>query len=136
MLLKVKSVMTHTPDKTRGIGTDIIEIRRIHEAIERHGDRFINRIFTEKEKKYCMKYNDPIPRYAGRFAGKEAVLKALGTGLNPEIKWKEIEILNDSQGKPEVHLSTRLKCLYPHVLLLVSISHCEGYATATAILVT
>jgi len=71
----------------------------------------------------------------GRFAGKEAILKALGTGLKPDITWQEIEILNDQQGKPEVYLSTRLQRSFPMTHLFVSISHCEEYATATAILV-
>jgi holo-[acyl-carrier protein] synthase len=71
-------VQTPTPDAINGVGTDIIEVRRIKEAIDRHGDRFIDRLFTNREKLYCQRYQDPIPRYAGRFAAKEAVLKALG----------------------------------------------------------
>jgi holo-[acyl-carrier protein] synthase len=128
-------VQTPTPDAINGVGTDIIEVRRIKEAIDRHGDRFIDRLFTNREKLYCQRYQDPIPRYAGRFAAKEAVLKALGTGLKPEIGWQEIEIVNDRQGKPEVHLSQRLKRTFPLTQIFVSISHCEEYATATAILV-
>ncbi len=126
---------TRSPELINGLGTDIIEIHRIKLAIDRHGERFIDRLFTKKEKEYCGRYNDPIPRYAGRFAAKEAILKALGTGLKPDITWQEIEIINDSQGKPEVHLSERLKRIFPMTHLLVSISHCESYATATAILV-
>ncbi|MCC5832956.1 MAG: holo-ACP synthase [Chlamydiales bacterium] len=126
---------TSYPEVINGVGTDIIEVRRIKEAIERHGDRFINRLFTEKERLYCRRYQDSIPRFAGRFAAKEAVLKALGTGLKPDIGWQEIEILNDRQGKPEVHLSARLKRTFPFTHLFVSISHCQEYATATAILV-
>ncbi len=118
-----------------GIGTDIIEIRRIHEAIERHGDRFIDRLFSNREKSYCRQYRDSVPRFAGRFAAKEAILKALGTGLKPDITWLEVEVINDVHGKPEVHLSDRLAQLFPHTRLLISISHCKEYATATAILV-
>jgi len=125
----------HSPETISGIGTDIIEIRRIQEAIERHGDRFTDRLFTKKEKSYCQQYNDPIPRFSGRFAAKEAILKALGTGLKPEITWQEIEVINDSHGKPEVHLSERLKRTFPMIHIFVTISHCEKYATATAILV-
>lgn len=124
-----------SPESIQGVGTDIIDVRRIREAIDRHGDRFIDRLFTKNEKLYCQRYQDPILRYAGRFAAKEAILKALGTGLKPEITWQEIEILNDRQGKPEVQLSSRLKRLFPMTHLFVSISHCEDYATATAILV-
>lgn len=122
-------------ETVQGVGTDIIEIRRIKEAIDRHGERFIDRIFTAKEKKYCQQYQDQVARFAGRFAAKEAILKALGTGLQPEITWQEIEVINDGQGKPEVHLSPRLKRSFPMAHLFISISHCDDYATATAILV-
>lgn len=118
----------------QGVGTDIIEIQRIKEAIERHGERFLDRLFTPKEQEYCKRYKDATPHFAGRFAAKEAVLKALGTGLNPEITWQDIEILNDHQGKPEVHISANLgQRFLAHIFL--SISHCEMYATAMAIIV-
>ena len=118
----------------KGIGTDIIEIARIQKAHERHGDRFLERILTEKERDYCAKYAKPWPNLAGRFAAKEAVLKALGTGLVGEMTWHEIEVLNNGEGKPEVYLSARLKTLYPKAHIFLSISHCETYATATALL--
>lgn len=118
-----------------GIGTDIIETRRIQDAIERHGNRFLDRILTEGEQTYCQRYNDPHPHYAGRFAAKEAIVKALGTGFHEQIAWTEIEVINDTQGKPEVHLSSRLRKHFPKAHIFVSISHCIDYATATAILV-
>ncbi len=117
-----------------GIGTDIIEIERIREAISRHPERFLETLFTEKERAYCSRFAEPIPHYAGRFAAKEAVLKALGTGLQKEISWKDIEILSDVYGKPEVHLSSRMRGEYPEAIFLISISHGREYATATAIL--
>lgn len=117
-----------------GVGTDIIAIERIKSALERHGERFLDRLFTSKEKAYCGKYANPVPNYAGRFAAKEAVLKALGTGLVGEMSWQEIEIINDPNGKPEVHLSKRLQKLHPTAHFFISISHCDAYATATAIL--
>lgn len=117
-----------------GIGTDIIEIARIKQAIKKHGNRFLDRIFTSKEQKYCSKYANPLPNYAGRFAAKEAILKALGTGLVGEMSWQEMEIINDENGKPEVYLSDHLRSLYPRAHFLLSISHCKSYATATAIL--
>jgi holo-[acyl-carrier protein] synthase len=119
----------------KGVGTDIIEIERIRVAIVRHGDRFLDRLFTEIEKKYCLRYKDAAPHFAGRFSAKEAVLKAFGTGLNKEMSWKEIEILNDKQGKPEVQLSVRLQGLLSIDHVFLSISHCDTYATATAIVV-
>lgn len=118
-----------------GIGTDIIEVHRIKKAIDHHGIRFLNKIFTDKEIAYCQCYRDSIPHFAGRFAAKEAVSKALGTGLNSSTTWKEIEILNDPQGKPEVYLSAKLQQMFPTSHLFLSISHCREYATATALLV-
>lgn len=115
-----------------GLGTDIIEIKRIASAIERHGERFLLSLFTEKERSYCQRYADPSPHYAGRFAAKEAILKALGTGLQKEIGWLDIEVIGDSHGKPEVHLSERLRQNFPKAIFLLSISHCKEYAIATA----
>ena len=119
----------------KGVGTDIIEIERIREAIARHGQRFLDRLFTPQEQTYCLRYKDSTPRFAGRFAAKEAVLKAFGTGLSNEMSWKEIEILNDKQGKPEVQLSVRLQGVLSIDHIFLSISHCDTYATATAIVV-
>ena len=82
------------------VGVDIIEIARIEKAISRWGDRFFRRIYTELELKLCRK---KASRLAARFAGKEAVMKALGTGVRG-ISWKEIEILAEPSGKPRVHL--------------------------------
>lgn len=116
-----------------GLGTDIVEIQRIREAIEKHGTPFLDRLFTEQEKLYCLQYKDAAPRFAGRFAAKEAITKALGTGIGAEVAWQEIEILNDSQGKPEVHLATHVKRKFRVASIMLSISHCDSYATATAL---
>lgn len=123
-----------TPSLIQGLGTDIIEIERIRSALNDHGDRFLERLFTTDERTYCSRYADPVPHFAGRFAAKEAVVKALGTGIRLEVTWHEIEIINDPQGKPEVFLSPRLRNLFPNSNLFLSISHCHAYATATAIL--
>ena len=122
------------PFMIQGLGTDIIEIGRIQEALERHGDRFLDKLFTAKEKEYCFRYSDAVRHFAGRFAAKEAILKAFGTGLSPEATWQEIEILNNEQGKPEVYLSSRLQETFSVANILLSISHCTTFATATAIL--
>jgi holo-[acyl-carrier protein] synthase len=119
-----------------GLGNDILEIARIRESIERHGAHFLSKLFTPKEQEYCHRFKDPAPHFAGRFAAKEAIAKALGTGFGAELSWLEIEILNDDHGKPVVSLSQALnQRLGPHQLL-VSISHSTEYATAVAILVT
>lgn len=113
-----------------GIGTDIIEVERILESLDKHGSHFTDRLFTEKEIKYCLKYKNSSVHFAGRFAAKEAVSKALGTGFGRELSWKDFEILNDSNGKPLVHFITPLEGKKVHI----SISHTENYAVATAIL--
>ncbi len=119
----------------QGLGTDIIEIDRIRDAIERHGLHFLNRLFSQKEQDYCYGFKDASPRFAGRFAAKEAIVKALGTGFGEEVSWHDIEIVNDNLGKPLVHLSEALKKKYKNPKILLSISHCVKYATATAILI-
>lgn len=116
-----------------GIGTDIIEIERIQQAIDRHGIRFINKIFTKKEQAYASKHQPSSGVYAGRFAAKEAVIKALGTGFRDGISFIDIEIINDANGKPSVHLSDQLQKRFPKANILISISHCKEYATAFAI---
>lgn len=120
------------------VGTDIIEIQRIKESIERRGDPFLKRILTPSEYEYCMRYNPPYARIAGRFAGKEAIAKALGTGIGGEVSWQDIEIINEISGKPVVRLNMNaqslIDALAPGGTILISISHCKDFATATALL--
>lgn len=118
----------------KGIGTDIIEISRIARSIEQYRKHFLDRIFTPKEQAYCKRYRQPAPHFAARFAAKEAVVKALGTGFRGGIAWCDIEICNDSQGKPFVVLSAKLQAKFGNPTLLLSMSHCRSYATATALL--
>src|SRR5271155_5534584 len=91
-----------------GIGNDIIEVERIRKSIDTHGLRLLTRLFTTKEQDYCLKYKDPVPHFAGRFSAKEAVVKALGTGFGEHVSWLDIEILNDTLGKPHVFFSPQL----------------------------
>ena len=109
----------------KGLGTDIIELDRIRKAIDRHGQSFLDRIFTPKEQKYCNTFNDPIPHLAARFAAKEAVVKALGTGLRNGLSWTDIEIVSDNLGKPAAIVRGEE--------IMLSISHGRDYATAVAI---
>src|SRR5215470_17160902 len=88
------------------VGTDLIEIERIRRSLTRHGERFRERCFTEAERAYCDSRPNPAESYAGRFAGKEAVGKALGFGVARAFAWKEIEIVG--RPKPSVRLSGRL----------------------------
>lgn len=117
----------------KGIGNDIIAVSRIEEVIARHGERFLTRTFTEKEREYCERHRDSTRHYAGRFAAKEAIVKALGTGFIEEVGFLDIEIVNDSLGKPIVTLSPRLREMVGEIDLSLSISHCKEYATAVAI---
>ena len=119
--------------ETSGIGSDIIEIERIRSCIEEHRERFLERVFTAKEQEYCQRHQESAARFAGRFAAKEAVAKALGTGIGKMLAWKDIEIINQPSGKPEVHLSPLAKERFHQPNLLITISHCHLYALAVAI---
>lgn len=116
-----------------GIGNDIVEVSRIQEALDRYSQRFLNRVFTRYEQEYCLKRKTPALHFAGRFAAKEAVVKAIGTGFTQGIGWLDLEIQSDSRGKPGVILSSSAAELLGIPRLLVSISHCHQYATAVAI---
>ncbi len=88
-----------------GLGVDIAEVDRIEAAIGRHGQSFLKRVFTPAEIAYCERHRDKFVRYAGRFAAKEAAMKALGTGWRKGIHWRDIEVTNQPGGKPTLHLS-------------------------------
>lgn len=119
-------------------GTDIIEISRIKESIESLGDSFKNKIYTENEIEYCEnKRNAKYQHYAGRFASKEAIFKAVSELLDNkfEISWKDAEILNDENGKPRVtFMNKNLEDKIENVD--ISISHCKEYAIANVIIIS
>lgn len=116
----------------KGIGTDIIDIKRIKSIMEKFGEKFYEKILTEKEIEYCKSFKaKPEPHFAGRFASKEAYSKALGTGISKEFKWKDIEILNDSRGKP--YINHTLENEYSNGKFHVTISHTDEYAMAVVI---
>jgi holo-[acyl-carrier protein] synthase len=117
----------------RGLGTDIIEISRIQENVERFGNSFLNKIFTPKEVAYCQKFKNPMPHFAGRWAAKESVAKALGCGFGASLSFDDVEILPSSSGAPQVKLSPKAKKLWGPSQFMLSISHCKEYATAVAI---
>lgn len=117
----------------QGIGTDIIEIERVRQSIDRHGQHFLNRLFSPKEQDYCYKFKDPVPHFAGRFAAKEAVAKALGTGFGADLSWHDLEVMGDEHGKPVVYLSDAAKKRFNNPRILVSISHSTTHATAVAL---
>ena len=123
--------------RVAGIGIDIVEIARIAESIERHGESFLSRLFTANERDYCESRAMPAMHYAARFAAKEAVAKALGTGIGRGVSWQDITIFNDENGAPKARLTggalDRLHLIGAHNCHL-SISDEQRYATAFVVL--
>jgi holo-[acyl-carrier protein] synthase len=120
-----------------GLGTDIVEVARIQASHAKLGEAFLTRILLANEIAYCQSYRNPAPQIAARFAAKEAVSKAFGTGLSAALSWHDIEIAHEESGCPIVVLHGRGKALFAArgaKELLISLSHTEHYATATAIL--
>ena len=112
-------------------GTDIIEIARIKSSIENIGDKFLTKIYTEKEIEYCeSRKAHKYQHYAARFAAKEAIFKALSTRIMGKYSWTDFEVLNGETGKPKVNLKTKIDNLED---IDISISHCRDYAVATVI---
>ncbi|MFQ6002961.1 MAG: holo-ACP synthase, partial [Candidatus Zixiibacteriota bacterium] len=103
--------------------------------IEKWGDRFLHRVFTPWEIAYCKSKSSPEQSFAARFAAKEAILKAIGTGLSQGIRWTSMEIVNDENGRPSVKLGKRIKDKIGDRKILISMSHTKEYAIAQAILV-
>ena len=120
-------------------GIDLIECSRIRDLHARHGDRLMARLLTDDERAYVERYKDLVPRLAGRFAAKEAILKVLGTGWRGAIAWRDMEILNDPSGRPFVTLTgecQRVAAKLGITTIHISITHTENYGAATAIGVT
>ena len=117
-------------------GIDIVEIAHLEEVIGRHGDRFLDRVFTPGERAYCDKRPRPVLHYAGRFAVKEAVLKAIQTGWIAGISWRDVEVSPGPMGEPLARLAggarDRAKALGIDTIH-VSIAHTEHYAVASAV---
>lgn len=93
----------------KGIGIDSIELGRIARIYREYGIRFLNRIYTDEERAYALRFRDPVPRLAARFAAKEACMKAIGTGWNDGVRWQDIAVVNSGSGKPELRLSGRAR---------------------------
>ncbi len=118
-----------------GIGTDIIECLRIAQMIQRHGEQFIERVYTPHEIQYCQARKQSTQHFAGRWAAKEAVLKALGTGWVRGISWRDVEVRSETSGKPTIVLKGGAKQAAEAQGIsdvLISISHCRTFATAYA----
>ena len=123
------------PGNLISIGTDIIECVRIAQMIEKHGEVFLQRVFTQKEILYCSSRKAATQHYAGRWAAKEAVLKVLGTGWARGIQWTDIEIVNEVSGAPLIRLTGKAAEIAKDRGIrevMITISHCRAYASAFA----
>ena len=119
-----------------GSGIDIVECLRIAQMIERHGELFISRVYTPLEIQYCQSRKLATQHYAGRWAAKEAVLKAIGTGWRRGISWRDVEICNEAGGQPTVQLHGGAREISERLgisEMQISISHCRSHATAFAL---
>jgi holo-[acyl-carrier protein] synthase len=119
-----------------GIGVDLVETARIAEGIEQHGERFTRRLYTPGEIAYCEKFRSKAERYAARFAAKEAAFKALGTGWREGVRWLDVEVVNQPNGKPELLLHGRAEELARALgvaRMSISISHADHYAVVQVI---
>ncbi|MHC4247820.1 MAG: holo-ACP synthase [Planctomycetota bacterium] len=120
-----------------GVGTDIVEIARIERSIERHGERFTKRIYTDPEIAYCTRFRRAAQHFAGRWAAKEAAGKALGTGVFGNIRFRDVEVTNDERGKPMLAFSgnaAELASAMGAARLHVSIAHSDSHATAVVVI--
>ena len=120
-----------------GIGMDIVETKRIADSLERFGDRFLHRVFLEAEIAYARSMKFPHLHLAARFAAKEAISKAFGTGIGREIGWRDLEIVREPSGAPKVVLHGRAAA-YAKTRgvqsIHVSLSHTDDYAAASAVI--
>ena len=118
----------------RGIGVDILEIDRIRSSIESLGERFLERVFTPEEIRYCRSKSDATQHFAARFAAKEAVSKALATGWSGDFAWRDVEIMNDTLGQPRVTLYGKLAEALQDASVFVSLSHSESHVVAMVVI--
>ncbi len=119
-----------------GIGIDVVEVERITSAIERHGEPFLERLFTEAERAYCHAQKHPALHFAARFAAKEAASKSLGTGIGGDAGWLDLEIVRDPQGAPKLVLhgaAANFAKTNGITELSISLSHARDYAAANAV---
>jgi len=120
-------------------GIDLVDCPRIEAMVERHGKRFIERIFTASEQAYAEANKNGIEKLAGRFAAKEAILKLMGTGWRGKIAWTDVEVINNSSGQPEVTLSGEVEKIAGKLgikHISISITHTANFAIASAVALT
>ena len=118
----------------KGIGVDLVEISRIELSIKKYGEQFLQKVFTDLEIRYCSGKAKPSGHFAARFAAKEAVAKALSTGWAGGFRWKDVEVSNDTSGKPSVTLKGELEKTMRGSAIFLSLSHSETSVVAFAII--
>lgn len=121
-----------------GLGCDLVEVGRVQRALERHGERFAERVFTPGERAYCAPKANPHPHYAARFAAKEAVSKAFSTGIGEHLRWTSVEVVHGPRGQPLCVLDERGRALLAAVGatdVRLTLAHTAGHALAVAALV-
>jgi len=118
----------------RGIGVDIMEISRIRQAMDRLGDRFLERVFTGQEIDYCKSRQNIHQHFAARFAAKEAVSKAISLGWGKDFAWKNVEVTNDPSGQPRITLHGRLREMLTACNIHLTISHAENHVVAMVLI--
>ena len=119
-----------------GLGVDIAEVPRVKAAIERRGEPFLRRVFTPGEIEYCERFKNKFERYAGRFAAKEAAMKALGTGWRRGVRWVDFEVVRESSGRPSIALfgeAAKIAAKLGVTRISLSITHTEAQALAQVI---
>ncbi len=122
-----------------GSGVDIVEVPRVRQAIDKWGDNFLKKVFTDEEIKYSNRRRHSYQHFAARFAAKEACLKAFGIPRGYVVRWTDIEVLNNSHGRPKVRFHSEAKRLVSHAgveSVIISMSHSKDYAIANAILLS
>jgi holo-[acyl-carrier protein] synthase len=118
------------------MGVDLTEVQRIQAAIERHGETFLRRVYTAEEREYCEGFRNKFERYAGRFAAKEAAMKALGTGWRRGVRWVDFEVVRELGGRPTIRLDGEAKKIAAELgvdRIVLSITHTETMALAQVI---
>jgi holo-[acyl-carrier protein] synthase len=118
------------------MGVDIAEVRRIELAIQKHGEVFLRRIYTEREREYCERFKNKYERYAGRFAAKEAAMKALGTGWRRGVRWVDLEVVREVSGRPTMAVkgeAAKIAAGLGVTRVVLSITHTATQALAQVI---
>lgn len=122
--------------RIHGIGIDVVEVERVAAAITRHGEAFLNRLFTAAERDYCAARKNPALHYAVRFAAKEAASKALGTGIGGDAGWLDLEVTRNPNGAPRLMLhgaAAAFASAHGITEVQISLSHARNYAAANAL---